>query len=100
MLGRVAGCGCDCERETGYQGGRDTETEDVVTGVGKTGAAAVVGAEVGETVVVEAVVGVGVPGTDGSVVELSAASIAILSSRVRRGTKDMDARLMASLTQA
>ena len=86
VLGRVAGCGCDCERETGYQGGRDTETEDVVIGVGETGAAAVAGAGAGGAVVVEAVVGVGVPGTDGSGVESSAASNVVLSSRVRRGT--------------
>ena len=85
MLGRVAGCGCDCERETGYQGGRDTETEDVVARVGETGAAAAAGAGAGGAVGVEVIVGVGVPGTDGSGVE-SAASNVILSLRVRRGT--------------
>ena len=85
VLGRVAGCGCDCERETGYQGGRDTETEDVVARVGETGAAAAAGTGAGGAVGVEVVVGVGVPGTDGSGVE-SAASNVILSLRVRRGT--------------
>ena len=79
VLGRVAGCGCDCERETGYQDGRDMGTEDVVVGSGEAEAAAGAGAETGGAVGVEVVVGVVAPGTEGSGADSSAASNAILS---------------------
>ena len=86
MFGRVAGCGCDCERETGYQDGRDAGTEDVVVGLGEAEAAAGAGAETGEAVGAEVVVGVAAPVTEESGADSSAASNAILSSRVRGGT--------------
>ena len=86
VFGRVAGCGCDCERETGYQDGRDTRTEDVVVGLGEAEVAAGAGAETGEAAGAEVVVGVAAPVTEGSGADSSAASNLILSSRVRRGT--------------
>ena len=99
VFGRVAGCGCDCERETGYQDGRDTETKDVVAGLEEAGATAGAGVETGEAVGAEEVVGVAAPVMEGSGADSSVASNLILSSRVRRGTQDMDACLILSMTQ-
>ena len=55
--------------------------------------------ETGEAAGVEEVVGVAAPVMEGSVVDWSAASNLILSSRVRRGTQDMDGCLILSMTQ-
>ena len=89
VFGREAGCGCDSGRETGYQDGRDMEIEDVVAEREEAGDAAGVEMKTGEAAGVEEVVGV----------DWSAASNFFLSSRVRRGTQDMDGFLILSMTQ-
>ena len=61
VFGRVAGCGCDCERETGYQDGRDMEIEDVVREREEAGDAAGAEVETGEAAGAEEVVGVAAP---------------------------------------
>ena len=69
VFGRVAGCGCDCGRETGYQDGRDMEIEDVVTEREEAGAAAGAEVETGEAAGAEEVVGVAAPVMEGSGVD-------------------------------
>ena len=98
-FGREAGCGCDCGRETGYQDGRDMEIEDVVTEREGAGDAAGAEVETGEAAGAEEVVGVAAPAMEESGVDRSVASNLILSSRVRRGTQDMDGFLILSLRQ-